>query len=197
MDKIKNSPSVYTDLPVSRQFERDYYRYYDYPYYWAFSDVWGAGEYPRSLEVGGWNDRPEQADDQHRDARLRSAKEVTGYQIHGNDGVIGHVTDFRVDDETWEVRYLVVDTAHWWAEGMEVLVSPYWATSINWGKREVHVDLTRQAIKNSPAWNPAEAINREYEERLRRHYGRPGHWDNWGFRDEPRYSVPADAPHSA
>jgi hypothetical protein len=197
MDKIKNSPSVYTDLPVSAQFEREYYRYYNYPYYWASSDVWGSGQYPDSLAVGGWSDQPEPFDKEHHDAHLRSAKEVTGYHLHGKDGVVGHVTDFLVDDRTWEVRYLVVDAAHWWAAGKEVLVSPRWATSIDWEKGEVHVDLTRQAIKSSPEWNPAEAINREYEADLYRHYDRPVYWDNGGFRNAPRYSVPADSHHSA
>jgi hypothetical protein len=193
MDRIKNSPSIDTDLPVSRQLERTYYRYYDYPYYWASSGVWGAGEYPSSLAVGGWSDRPEQSDDQHRDAHLRSAKEVTGYQVHGSDGVIGHVADFLVDDETWEVRYLVVDTAHWWAGGREVLVSPRWATSVNWEEGEVHVDLTRHAIKNSPIWNAIEYLDREYETRLHQHYGLSGYWDNGGLGERPRQSMSADS----
>ena len=36
MDKIKNSPSIDLDRPVSRQAERDYYGYYGYPYYWGY-----------------------------------------------------------------------------------------------------------------------------------------------------------------
>lgn len=190
MDKIKNSPSIYTDLPVSRQFERDYYRYYDYSNYWASSHVWGAGEYPNALADGAWVDRAELSDEQHRDAHLRGAKEMSGYHVHGSDGVIGHVADFLLDEDTWEVRYLVVDTASWWAEGKEVLVSPRWATSIDWEKREFHLDRTRQAIKDSPAWDPDEGTTREYEERLYRHYGHPFYWESRGARDQPRYTPP-------
>ncbi|MGH7832403.1 MAG: PRC-barrel domain-containing protein [Candidatus Binatia bacterium] len=25
----------------------------------------------------------------------------------------GHVEDFIIDDETWEIRYIVVDTGNW------------------------------------------------------------------------------------
>lgn len=32
-EQIKRSPNIDTDKPVSRQHERDYYRYYHYPYY--------------------------------------------------------------------------------------------------------------------------------------------------------------------
>src|ERR1039458_3522420 len=45
IDKVKNSPSVDTDKPVSRQNERDYFGYYGYPYYWGDSGLWGMGAY--------------------------------------------------------------------------------------------------------------------------------------------------------
>ena len=45
-DKIKKSPDVDVDRPVSRQFEHDYYRYYNYPYYWGSSGLWGIGSIP-------------------------------------------------------------------------------------------------------------------------------------------------------
>jgi hypothetical protein len=35
MEQVKNSPSIDTDEPVSRQYEQSYYGYYGYPYYWG------------------------------------------------------------------------------------------------------------------------------------------------------------------
>ena len=35
---------------------------------------------------------------------------MTGYHIEATDGDIGHVEDFIIDGETWEIRYMVVDT---------------------------------------------------------------------------------------
>lgn len=61
---------------------------------------------------------------------MRSAREVRGYQIQGRDEAIGHVNDFIVDDETWEIRYLVIDTSNWWF-GKKVLVAPHWASRRN------------------------------------------------------------------
>jgi hypothetical protein len=40
-----------------------------------------------------------------------------------SDQEIGHVEEFIVDDESWEVRYLVIDTSNWWI-GKKVLVAP-------------------------------------------------------------------------
>jgi hypothetical protein len=174
-EKVKNSPSVDVDLPVSRQREREYYRYYDYPYYWGDTGLWGMGAYPGFLAAGGWNEAPELSEEASGDVHLRSAKEIRGYHIQGSDEPIGHIDNFIVDDETWEVRYLVIDTSNW-GFGKKVLVAPHWATRISWEERNVYVDLSRQAIKNSPEWNAAAPINREYEERLYDFYGRPVYW---------------------
>src|SRR5208283_3789493 len=58
MEKIRNSPSVDVDKPVSRQHERDYYGYYGYPRYWDSTGSWGTGDFPRLLAGAGWNEKP-------------------------------------------------------------------------------------------------------------------------------------------
>jgi sporulation protein YlmC with PRC-barrel domain len=172
-ETVNNSPSVDTKRPVSRQHEREYYNYYGYPYYWGSAGLWGMGMYPAMLAAPMWNDaKAEVADDPSDDVHLRSAKEVRGYHIHASDAPIGHVEDFIVDDETWEVRYLVVDTSNWWF-GQSVLVAPHWASRVSWADRAVHVDMSRQAIRHSPPWNPKLGVNRLYETRLYDYYGRP------------------------
>jgi sporulation protein YlmC with PRC-barrel domain len=180
-DKIRNSPGVDVDKPVSRQHEHDYYSYYGYPYYWGYSGLWGRGNYPGMLAP--LDKPPVERKEAPGDAHLRSAKEVVGYDIQGSDGAIGSVVDFVVDDETWRIQYLVIDTNHWWF-GKRVLIAPGWASRISWAERKVYVDLSRQAIKNSPAWHPDAAINREYEERLYDFYGRPVYWSEGGQRGE-------------
>ncbi len=176
MDRVKNSPGVDTDKPVSRQHEQDYYRYYGYPYYWSGMGIWGVGTYPGILADGGWNDAERaQADTPLGDAHLRSAAELRGYDVQGSDEAIGHIDGFIIDDETWAVRYLVVDTSNWWF-GKKALVAPHWATGVSWDQRKVHVNLPRQVIKDSPVWNPSAPVNRAYEARLYDYYGRPAYW---------------------
>lgn len=178
MDQVRKSPSIDADKPVSRQHERDYFRYYMYPYYWGATGLWGAGGYPGLLAGAGWKDTTSaHADDTPGDVHLRSAGEVHGYHVQGSDESIGHVQDFIVDDETWAVRYLVIDTRNWWF-GKRVLVAPHWATRVSWTERKVYVDKTREAIKNSPEWNGTDAINREYEGRLHDHYEQPAYWEH-------------------
>lgn len=188
MDKIKNSPSVDADKPVCRQHERDYYGYYAYPYYWGSSGTWGMGAYPGALTAAASCDASIQSCSEPGDVHLRSAQDIRGYHIQGSDASMGHVDDFIVDDATWTIRYLVVNTSNWWV-GKKVLISPRWAASISWEHRSVSVGLTRQAIKNSPEWDANAAVNREYELRLYDYYGRPVYWDS-GTR-----AVNAHSPH--
>ena len=56
---------------------------------------------------------------------------VDGHHIQATDGEIGHVEDFIIDDETWAIRYLIVDTQNWWP-GKKVLVSPQWIERVSW-----------------------------------------------------------------
>ena len=110
--------------------------------------------------------------DETGDAHLRSAREIRGYELQGSDEMIGNIDDFIVDDQTWQVRYLVITTsAHWFAK--QVLIAPQWTTSISWEKKAASVDISREAIQRCPEWNAGAAINREYETLLYDYYGRP------------------------
>ena len=77
---------------------------------------------------------------------------MSGYKIHASDGEIGHVEDFLIDDETWAIRYLVVDTRNWWP-GKKVLVSPKWIEGVSWDLSNVSVSLSRDAIRKSPQYS--------------------------------------------
>jgi uncharacterized protein YrrD len=170
--QIEGSPSLETDKPVSRQFEEDYYAYYGWPLYWGGQYMWGA--YPhieRDREM--WRNRNEGG--KAWDAHLRSTEAVAGYKIEATDGEIGHVEDFIIDDRTWAIRYLVVDTRNWWP-GKKVLVSAKWIERVSWDEFSVFVNLHREDIRKSPEYTKESLPSRDYETRLHRHYDRRGYW---------------------
>lgn len=90
---------------------------------------------------------------------LRSTREVASYHLHATDGEIGHVEDFIVDDENWAIRFLVVDTSNW-LPGKKVLLSTQLIKRVEWADSSVHFDVTRESVKNSPEFDPSNAINR-------------------------------------
>jgi len=104
------------------------------------------------------------------DPHLRSIEAVTGYHSHASDGEIGHVEDFLVEDGDWSIHYLVVDTKNWWP-GKKVLISPRSAREIDWTHRLVHIDVDRQMVKDSPAYDASITVDRVYEKHFHSYYG--------------------------
>lgn len=170
--QIEDSPSWDEDKPVSRQYEVDYYRHYGWAGYWYGPYAWGPYFYPPREPQERSEVRSEES---QGDPNLRSSNEVSGYVIQAENGEIGHVDDFIIDDETWRIRYMVVDTQNWWP-GKEVLVSPQWISRVSWNEHSVFVNLKREAIKQAPEYDKKAPITRDYEDRLHRHYNREGYW---------------------
>jgi hypothetical protein len=178
-EQVQHSPNLNAHLPVSRQHEIEYLGYYGYPFYWGGSGLWGPASYPAAMvgfrppltEAVPYPEQEKSAADSH----LRSAEEVTGYYMEASDGEIGHLNGFVFDDETWAIRYLEVATRNWWP-GKKVLVSPAWIERVSWEDSKVYVELSRETIKTGPDYVENKPINREYENRLYLHYGRPPYW---------------------
>ncbi len=183
-EQIQNSPDIDTDKPVSRQHETDYFNYYGYSPYWYGGGLWGAGAYPLGTTVRatriGYADRVDGAAGtgaateavrakEQGDPNLRSTNEVIGYYIEATDGDIGHVEDFIIDDESWAIRYMVVDTKNWWP-GKKVLVDAQRIERVSWGESKLFVHLTREKIKQAPEYDPSLIGMHEYEQKLYDHY---------------------------
>jgi hypothetical protein len=86
------------------------------------------------------------------------------------------VEDFIIDDATWTIRYIVIDTRNW-LPGKKVLVHPDWIDSVSWPEARVKIDLTAEQVRNSPEYDPSAPVNREYEMLLYDYYGRPKYWE--------------------
>ena len=174
-DQVEKSPLIATDEPVSAQMEHRLYGYY------GVDPLWGGGYYgsnaimmpmtpPRVGSAGLGPPLPDS--DGPGDPHLRSLVEVTGYNIHASDGEMGHVEGFLLDDESWDIRYLAVDTRNWWF-GRHVLLSPASVRKIAWDQQQVCLNLTCYKIKGSPPWDATGLLDRAYEQMLQAYYDWP------------------------
>lgn len=190
-EQVKHSPDIDTEKPVSRQHEKQLLGYYGYPDYWGGPGLWEGGIYPNMTLPGyaGFISTPgavqseaesvppqtEAARPEHDDPHLRSCKVVMGYHIQATDGEIGHVHSLLVDEATWAIRYIIVDTSDWWL-GHKVLIAPQWIQTVSWSDSTVAVNLTRQAVKDAPPYDAEATLDRTREMGIYKHYGRPGYW---------------------
>ncbi|MFA9390138.1 MAG: PRC-barrel domain-containing protein [Prolixibacteraceae bacterium] len=170
--QIEDSPSLENDMPVSQQFEEAYYRYHRWPNYWGESKQWGY--YPSQLneneERKGFSENIKTGD-----PHLRSTNNISGYNIEAIDGEIGHVVDFIVDNETWAIRYMMIETSNWF-DGKKVLISPQWIDHIDWKNVKVCINLSRESIKLAPEYTEKALLTRDYEAQLHKYYNRNVYW---------------------
>lgn len=166
--QVEDSPSIDADKPVSRQQELPYREYFGWPAYGG--GLLGVTTVLQPAPPVGKmvTEAREQAADEG-DPHLRSVVACTGYHIEAQDGEIGHVDDFLVDDDGWRVRYLIVGTRNWWP-GKKVLIEPEAIESIDWAKSDVRVRLRREEIRSAPEYDGSEHVDEEYARRLHDHY---------------------------
>ena len=162
-EQVERAPGVETDEPVSRRYEKAHATHYAYPHYWGGPMLWGAAgvpippvaSQPQPVATKSHAEGARKAQEQAEagDAHLRSGREVIGYQIEARDGALGSVDDFVVDERSWGIRDVVVDTKPWWPGG-QVFVHPEYVERIDWGERKMYVRLTREELKNAGAQAP-------------------------------------------
>jgi hypothetical protein len=183
-EQVRRSPGIDTEQPVSREQEAGLHEHYGWPAYWTGAgyldggglitpvpllDTPAAPTVPATAEAA-LASVPQIRTAPNGDPRLRSGKAVLGYGLEASDGAIGHIEDFLFEDHTWELRYAVIDTRNW-LPGKKVVVSPDWISTVSWSHSRVYIDLTREAIKAAPAYDPSAPFDEEYERRLHRELG--------------------------
>lgn len=176
--QIKESPDINTEKPVSRQQQKALHEYFEWPSYWVSPMASSAASRAilhSEIEAIREKEKVQEEKAESFDTHLRRTREVIGYLAAGRDGELGRVHDFILDDETWDLRYLVLDTGIIIPD-KKVLIAPFWIKGIHYDDREVYIDLKEQVIKDSPDFDPAQPIQRAYEEVLYDYYGRPYYW---------------------
>ena len=106
---------------------------------------------------------------------LWNASAINGYAIAAKDGSLGSVSDFLFDDESWLIRWLIVDTGKW-LSGRKVLLPPSVLGHPDPESREFSVRLTKQEVKDSPDIATDRPVSRQMEAKIYDHYGWYPYW---------------------
>jgi sporulation protein YlmC with PRC-barrel domain len=127
---------------------------------------------------------------------LRSIESLYGNPVIARDGEIGSVDEVYFDDEAWGVRYLIVETGHWFDRD-RVLISPYSFEPTGPDAGTIKVNLTRQQVKDSPGIDTHRPVSRQHEIDYLGYYGYPVYWGGayvWGMGANPAFGSMSAAP---
>jgi hypothetical protein len=149
--QIENCPSTAEHKPISRQYEEEYFQYYNWPFYWQGGALWGLSDFPTIPPLplsppldGGAKAKPE-------DAHLRSATSVLNYTAHGVDKEAGSVADILVDDRSWLFGGMVVENGKL-GRRRKTAVPSGQIGRISWPESAVYLKTTTEALERAPEY---------------------------------------------
>ena len=104
---------------------------------------------------------------------------LEGCPVEASDGRVGKVKDFLFDDQSWKIRWMVVDIGHW-LSGRQVLIHPSAIAPLDVSHPArrglpmltgpdmpvVSVQLAKQKIEASPEAREDEPVTKQMEARL-------------------------------
>jgi hypothetical protein len=125
---------------------------------------------------------------------LINSKELNGFSVRAQDGELGTVEELYFDDDTWAVRYLIVETGGWLG-GRSVLISPISVLDADWEGRQLKVALTKKQVASSPNIDTHKPFSRQHESAYLGYYGYPTYWGGplmWGYSSYPSGLLMAD-----
>ena len=143
--RVKTSPLIDEAQPISRQHEEALVEHYGWPVYWLGRTIMPA----QQLDALASNDDALKVEESAA-ANLRSAAEICGYRIRSKNGNAGTMNDLVINLEKWSVDNGVAESSTWLPKES----SMFWMShvdSVDWSKREITVDLSREALLPQPA----------------------------------------------
>jgi hypothetical protein len=107
---------------------------------------------------------------------LIAGSALKGYAIEASDGGIGTVKTFLFDDQTWKIRWLVIDTGGW-LSGRLVLVHPSAVGTPDHENLSLPVALTKQQVEDSPDIAQDRPVTMQMQSNLYGYYGWDPYWE--------------------
>jgi uncharacterized protein YrrD len=108
-----------------------------------------------------------------------NASSLRGFSVEATDGAIGTVSDLLFDDQTWTLRWLIVETGSWFSSRKVLLPVAALGKPVESAK-QIPVHLTRQSVKDSPDVDTDQPVSRHKEAHVYNHYGWNPYWTS-GF----------------
>jgi hypothetical protein len=105
---------------------------------------------------------------------------LSGFTVAATDGPIGAVKDFLFDDQTWKIRWLVVDTGSW-LFGRTVLINASALGEPDPRRKELPVSLTKAQVEGGPSLAAHQPVSRQAENESYQYYGADRSWGYAGM----------------
>ena len=180
VDGVRHCENLSAHLPIEQQYDAEFTKYYRHSIY---DDRPIIGVSNDREEVDYW---PPDTAYEHEKAELEahqrhineiakqhlhSAKQVLGYRLQASQEILGPITDFILDDDTWEVRYLVTSMSHWHPK-RRFLVDTSTIDYLDWSNQTAVTQLMTVEIESSEEFHPHDPVNYTIDQNAYDYYGK-------------------------
>jgi len=101
---------------------------------------------------------------------LHELKALIGSPVVATDGEMGSVRNFLFDDQSWKVRYLVVDVGNW-LKRRDVVLPITALEKPDWANKTCYAHLTKNQVRNSPDVDAEMPVSRQQEIAMHDYFG--------------------------
>lgn len=101
--------------------------------------------------------------------------DLIGSPVKATDGEIGSVRAFLFDDQSWKIRYLVVDVGNW-LKRREVVLPITALEKPEWANKTCCAHLTVAQVRNSPDVDAEMPVSRQQEIAMHDYFGPFATW---------------------
>jgi hypothetical protein len=106
---------------------------------------------------------------------LRALKDLVGSPVAATDGDMGSVRSFLFDDQSWKIRYVVVDVGNW-LKRRDVVLPITALDKPDWTNKTCRAHLTKEQVRDSPDIDSEEPVSRQQENAMRDYFGPLAYW---------------------
>jgi len=107
--------------------------------------------------------------------QFRRVRDIAALTLSAIDGQMGSISELYFDDQSWTVRYLIVNTGGW-LSSRNVLIAPIAVAGIDDADASMRIDLRKEQIEQAPLVEKAKPISRQYEEAYYEHFRWAPYW---------------------
>ena len=106
---------------------------------------------------------------------LCDLKSLFGSPVIATDGDTGSVRNFLFDDQSWKVRYVVVDVGNW-LKRRDVVLPIAALERPDWSNKICRAHLTKDQVRNSPDVDAEMPVSRQQEIAMHDYFGPLASW---------------------
>ncbi|TNE45168.1 MAG: PRC-barrel domain containing protein [Deltaproteobacteria bacterium] len=171
-EQIQDSPELSDHEPISHQYQKQHSLFYArFPV--TTPTMSAMAHWPYMMPHVATPPRPKADEEAYEvDGFLRSCREVIDYELHTPDDKVGYLYDWILEDDTWSLPFLVLDTRKW-LPGHQALVKTSAANYVSWHDHELRLNMTAEEVEECPSYHPSHPINQQVETRRYDYLGRP------------------------